>query len=108
MGEIKLDELRCIPCKGNEPTVLAEEMKVYLNQLPGWQVIERDGINRLQRVYKFKNFQQSLDFTNRVGEIAEQEDHHPSLTTEWGRVTVIWWTHAIKGLHRNDFVMAAK
>jgi len=108
MSEIKLVELKCVPCMGNEPTVPAEEMKVYLNQLPGWHVIEQDGINRLQKVYMFKNFRQALDFTNRVGEIAEQEDHHPALTTEWGRVTIIWWTHAINGLHRNDFVMAAK
>jgi pterin-4a-carbinolamine dehydratase len=62
----------------------------------------------LQRVFKFKNFAQALDFTNKVGDLAEAEDHHPALTTEWGKVTINWWTHKIRGLHRNDFIMAAK
>jgi 4a-hydroxytetrahydrobiopterin dehydratase len=73
-----------------------------------WQVVERDGILRLERLFKFKNFVQALDFTDRVGAVAEEEGHHPALLTEWGRVTVTWWTHKIKGLHRNDFIMAAK
>jgi 4a-hydroxytetrahydrobiopterin dehydratase len=76
--------------------------------VPEWQVLEVDGIPRLQRTFKFKNFVQALDFTNKVGELAEAEDHHPALLTEWGKVTVAWWTHKIKGLHRNDFIMAAK
>jgi 4a-hydroxytetrahydrobiopterin dehydratase len=77
-------------------------------QIPGWSVVERDGIRRLERVFGFPDFAAALAFTNRVGAIAEEEGHHPALLTEWGRVTVTWWTHAIRGLHRNDFIMAAK
>jgi 4a-hydroxytetrahydrobiopterin dehydratase len=74
--------------------------------VPDWQIIERDGIKRLERT--FKNFAQAVAFTNKVAEIAEAEGHHPAILTEWGKVTVTWWTHKIKGLHRNDFIMAAK
>ncbi len=75
---------------------------------PDWEVVERENILRLERVFKFKDFVQALEFTTRVGKIAEEEGHHPALLTEWGKVTVTWWTHKIKGLHRNDFIMAAK
>jgi len=77
-------------------------------QVPDWKVIQLDDIKRLERQFKFKNFAEALKFTNKVGQLAETEDHHPSLLTEWGKVTVTWWTHKIKGLHRNDFIMAAK
>ena len=66
------------------------------------------GVRRLERVFAFKDFAQALAFTNQVGELAEAEGHHPAILTEWGRVTVTWWTHKINGLHRNDFIMAAK
>jgi 4a-hydroxytetrahydrobiopterin dehydratase len=69
---------------------------------------EPDGIKRLGRTFRFSNFQDALDFTLKVGELAEAEGHHPRLTTEWGRVGVDWWTHKIRGLHRNDFIMSAK
>jgi 4a-hydroxytetrahydrobiopterin dehydratase len=71
-------------------------------------VLERAGIPRLERVFEFPDFARALTFTNRVGALAEAEGHHPALLTEWGKVTVTWWTHAIRGLHRNDFVMAAR
>ena len=77
-------------------------------QIPDWELVEIDGIKRLRRVFPFDDFAQALAFTQRVGELAEREGHHPALLTEWGRTTVSWWTHKIKGLHRNDFVMAAK
>jgi 4a-hydroxytetrahydrobiopterin dehydratase len=77
-------------------------------QVPDWQIVERDGIKRLERVFKVKDFAAALAFTVQVGELAEAEGHHPALLTEWGRVTVTWWTHKIRGLHRNDFIMAAK
>ncbi|UCH58648.1 MAG: 4a-hydroxytetrahydrobiopterin dehydratase [Anaerolineales bacterium] len=98
----------CKPCRAGEPLLDDQEISRLLTQVPAWEIKEIDGIKRLRRVYKFKNFAQALDFTNRVGEIAEAEDHHPALLTEWGRVTVTWWTHAIKGLHKNDFIMAAR
>ena len=72
------------------------------------RIIEIEGVKRLVRQYKFGNFFEALQFTNRIGELSEQEDHHPSILTEWGRVTITWWTHAVEGLHLNDFITAAK
>jgi len=103
-----LKSLQCVPCRGGEPTVTDTEMQAYLPQVPDWEVVEVDGVKRLVRQYKFKNFRQALDFSNKVGELAEEQDHHPLIQTEWGRVTVNWWTHKIRGLHRNDFIMAAR
>ena len=77
-------------------------------QVPDWELIEVDGIKRLRRVFSADDFAQALEFTNGVGELAEAEGHHPALLTEWGSTTVTWWTHKIRGLHRNDFIMAAK
>ncbi len=85
-----------------------QEIKSLKNDLTDWQVIEVDGEKRLRSTFNFKNFRQALDFTDRVGRLAEDHDHHPTLVTEWGKVTVDWWTHKINGLHRNDFIMAAK
>ena len=99
---------KCEPCRRGAPTVTAAEMAELTPQVPDWRVMEVDGVPRLERVFEFPDFAQALAFTNRVGEIAEEEGHHPALLTEWGRVTVNWWTHKIRGLHRNDFVMAAK
>ena len=99
---------RCVACRADAPRVTEQEIAVLKLQIPDWKLVEREGIPRLERTYRFKNFREALAFTNRVGEIAEQEGHHPALLTEWGKVTVSWWTHAIKGLHRNDFIMAAK
>lgn len=103
-----LSELSCTRPSPEDPKPAQAEVQGFLSQLPEWKVIEQDGILRLQREFKFKNFAQALAFTNRVGAIAEQQDHHPALLTEWGKVTVTWWTHRIKGLHRNDFIMAAR
>jgi 4a-hydroxytetrahydrobiopterin dehydratase len=103
-----LTQMKCVPCRGDEPTVTDEEIEALHPQVPDWQIVETDHIKRLQRVFKFKNFAEALEFTNKVGALAEAEDHHPALLTEWGKVTVTWWTHKIKGLHRNDFIMAAK
>jgi 4a-hydroxytetrahydrobiopterin dehydratase len=103
-----LAEMKCVPCQGGEPTVTEEEMTELKPKVPDWEVVEQDGVKRLKRVFRFEDFAGALAFTNKVGEIAEAEGHHPQLVTEWGRVTVRWWTHKIDGLHRNDFVMAAK
>jgi 4a-hydroxytetrahydrobiopterin dehydratase len=77
-------------------------------QVPDWNLIEPESILQLERKFRFSNFAEALSFTNRVGALAEAEGHHPAILTEWGQVTVRLWTHAIKGLHRNDFIMAAK
>ena len=103
-----LSDFRCVPCRGGEPVLTDEEITDLQPQVPGWTVHEVDGIRRLERAFTFKNFVQALEFTNRVGALAEEEGHHPALLTEWGQVTVTWWTHKIKGLHRNDFIMASK
>jgi 4a-hydroxytetrahydrobiopterin dehydratase len=100
--------MRCTACRGDEPTLTDAEIAEMHPRVPEWQVVEREGIKRLERVFRFPNFAQALAFTNRVGEQAEEEGHHPALLTEWGKVTVTWWTHKIGGLHRNDFIMAAK
>ncbi len=98
----------CEACRRDAPRATEAEIAEYLPQIPEWESIEEDGIKRLQRVYRFRNFAEALAFTVRVGELAESERHHPSLLTEWGRVRVTWYTTKIKALHRNDFVMAAK
>jgi 4a-hydroxytetrahydrobiopterin dehydratase len=98
----------CEPCRKGAPTVTDDEARELMMELPGWRIVERDGVKQLERAYEFPTFVAALAFTLRVGEIAEAAGHHPALLTEWGRVTVTWWTHKIGGLHRNDFVMAAK
>jgi 4a-hydroxytetrahydrobiopterin dehydratase len=105
---MELRELKCVPCRGGDPSLTGDQIQELQPQVPEWDVVERDGIKRLERVFKFRNFKDALTFTVKVGDLAEAEDHHPTLTTEWGKVTVTWWTHVIKGLHQNDFVMAAK
>jgi 4a-hydroxytetrahydrobiopterin dehydratase len=103
-----LGEQRCVACRRDAPRVTDEEVAELRPQVSGWELAEIDGIERLRRVFTFDDFAQALEFTNAVGAIAEEEGHHPALLTEWGRVTVSWWTHKIRGLHRNDFIMAAK
>ena len=98
----------CVPCRGGEPTLDEAAIDALLAEIPGWSVAERDGVKRLERSFRFADFASALEFTVGVGGRAEEAGHHPALLTEWGRVTVSWWTHAIGGLHRNDFVMAAR
>jgi 4a-hydroxytetrahydrobiopterin dehydratase len=105
---MRLDQEKCVPCLGREPPLRPEQIKEYLPQVPQWEVRERDGIDTLERTFRFRDFASALAFTDRVGAEAESEGHHPSILTEWGRVRVTWWTHSIKGLHRNDFIMAAR
>jgi 4a-hydroxytetrahydrobiopterin dehydratase len=103
-----LVEQKCVACRVGAPLVTDAESAELKPQIPEWQLVTRDRIARLERVFTFPDFAQALAFTDRVGALAEDEGHHPALLTEWGRVTVSWWTHKIKGLHRNDFIMAAK
>ncbi|HET9440084.1 MAG TPA: 4a-hydroxytetrahydrobiopterin dehydratase [Longimicrobiales bacterium] len=98
----------CEACRTDSPRVSADEAAQMLHELADWSIVEVDGVQRLERVFKFKNFLGALAFTNEVGRIAEEAQHHPLLITEWGKVTVQWWTHAIGGLHRNDFILAAR
>jgi len=104
----QLKQMKCVACRKGEPTVTKAELAEYSPQVPAWHIIKVDGIDRLERVFSFPNFVDALAFANKVGELAESEGHHPALLTEWGKVTVTWWTHKIRGLHRNDFIMAAR
>ncbi len=105
---MEFSQLKCVACRGGDPSLTEAEIAELLPQVSEWTLVERDGIPQLQRIFKFKNYAQSLEFTNKVAAIAEEEDHHPLIVLEWGRVTVQWWTHVVKGLHKNDFIMAAK
>jgi len=105
---ISLTDKTCEACRADALLATREEISHYMTQLSGWQIATVDGVDRLEKTFAFKNFAQALAFTNKVGALAEQEKHHPALLTEWGRVTVSWWTHKIAGLHVNDFIMAAK
>jgi 4a-hydroxytetrahydrobiopterin dehydratase len=98
----------CAKIRGGEPMLTAAEVEDLLLHVHGWQVKEVEGMKRLERTFKFKNFAQALEFTNKIGALAEEQDHHPLIVLEWGKVTIHWWTHKIGGLHRNDFIMAAK
>lgn len=99
---------RCEACHKGALQVPADQVPELLREIPDWSLIEADGVNHLRRVFRIKGWLPAVAFTNEVAAIANAEDHHPAILTEWGRVTVTWWTHAIKGLHRNDFIMAAK
>jgi len=106
-----MDDLKSMDCarvKGEEATLAEEEIKEYKSQIPDWEIVEENGVKRLRRTYKFRNFREALAFTNKIGELAEEQDHHPQIITEWGKVTLSWWTHVVDGLHLNDFIMAAK
>lgn len=99
---------KCTACRADAPKVTSEEIEELKPQIPAWERVEEDAIPRLKRVFLFGDFAHALAFTNQVGAMAEEEGHHPAILTEWGRVTVSWWTHKIRGLHRNDFISAAK
>ena len=99
---------KCVACRRDSPKVTEEEVVELHPVVPEWRLTEEDGIKRLDRTFKVGDFAQAMALATQLGEAAEQEGHHPRLTVEWGRVNVAWWTHKIRGLHRNDFIMAAK
>jgi len=103
-----LAQNKCIPCESDIPALTEDEIQQLILETPEWKVVEVDGIPRLKRSFSFKNFKEALVFSNAVGEVAEEQGHHPLICLTWGEVSVEWWTHNIKGLHQNDFIMAAK
>ena len=105
---MKLSEQVCEACRADAPKLSDAEVQALLREIPDWTAVNRDGILQLQRAFSFHDFSDALAFTNRVGALAESAGHHPAILTEWGRVTVTWWTHKIKGLHKTDFIMAAR
>lgn len=104
----ELAQQQCEACKADAPKVSDAELAELMKALPDWSPVPRDGVLQLEREFIFKNFKLAWAFANQVAELAESEFHHPTITLEWGKVTVTWWTHAINGLHRNDFIMAAR
>ena len=102
-----LKDHECLPCRGEEPPLSSDEIEALMDEVEEWELVDGN-VPKLRRVFEFDDFAKALRFTDRVGRIAEQQDHHPILVTEWGEVTVTWWTHKIDGLHKNDFIMAAK
>lgn len=98
----------CVACRADSPKILEEEIAQLLPAIPQWTFDIENPIQKLSREFRFENFSDALDFTNAIGKLAEIAGHHPRIVTEWGRVNVAWWTHKIRGLHRNDFIMAAK
>ncbi|REL32353.1 4a-hydroxytetrahydrobiopterin dehydratase [Thalassotalea euphylliae] len=103
-----LSKQQCEACHVDAPKVSEEELAVLIKEIPDWVPQVRDSIMMLEREYKFKNYKLAWAFANKVSELAEQEFHHPAILLEWGKVTVTWWSHSIKGLHKNDFICAAK
>jgi 4a-hydroxytetrahydrobiopterin dehydratase len=104
----QLNGEKCVACRRDSPSVTADEVAQLKPEVSDWELLDDAGIPKLDRTFRFDDFAQALAFTNAIGDMAESEGHHPKLTTEWGRVQVTWWTHKIRNLHRNDFIMAAK
>ena len=103
-----LSKQQCEACHADAPKVSEEELAILIKEIPDWTPTIRSGVMMLEREYQFKNYKRAWDFANKVSALAEQEFHHPSILLEWGKVTVTWWSHSIKGLHKNDFICAAK
>ncbi|MDN3695931.1 MULTISPECIES: 4a-hydroxytetrahydrobiopterin dehydratase [Vibrio] len=103
-----LNELRCEACSIDSVSLTKFEQQELLAELNGWALVERDEIPQLEKVYTFKNYKLAWAFSNKIAQLAEEEFHHPATLLEWGKVTVTWWSHSIKGLHRNDFICASK
>lgn len=100
--------MQCEACRVGAPQVEEAEAAELMKQIPDWEKTEVNGVPRLRRTFKFDGWLPAVEFTNKIAEAAEQNDHHPLIRLEWGKVQVSWWTHKIKGLHKNDFIMAAK
>jgi len=99
---------KCEACRADAPRVADDELSDLLKQIPDWQPVTSNSVLKLNKVFNFENYADAISFTNKIAELAEEEDHHPAILLEWGRVEVTWWTHKINGLHKNDFIAAAK
>ena len=103
-----LTSQKCEACQADAPKVTDDELVEFIKEIPDWELITEDSISKLRRNFSFKDYIQAVEFSNKVAELAEEEDHHPAILLEWGKVQVTWWTHKILGLHKNDFIAAAK
>ena len=97
----------CEACRIDAPKVSDYEANILLKEIDDWDLIN-EGVKQLKKTFSFSSYRYSVDFTNKVADMADKEDHHPEITLEWGKVTVVWWSHKIQGLHKNDFICAAK
>lgn len=104
----QLTSKTCVACRVGAPLATQEEVNEFIPQIPDWDIISVDDVKQLKKKFSFNNFSDAVAFTQKVATLADEENHHPAILTEWGQVTVFWWTHKINGLHVNDFVMAAK
>jgi 4a-hydroxytetrahydrobiopterin dehydratase len=100
-----LAEKTCVPCRGGVPPMKGKELERMLQLVPGWKAVDE---HHIMRAFTFADFKQALDFVNRVGEVAEQQGHHPDILLTWGKAEITLWTHKINGLSESDFIMAAK
>ena len=103
-----LIQQKCVACRADAPRVADDELPDLLKQIPDWQPVTDNSVLKLNKVFNFDNYLDAISFTNKIAQLAEDEDHHPAILLEWGRVEVTWWTHKIGGLHKNDFIAAAK
>lgn len=103
-----LGALKCEVCKVGVLPVTEAQIGEFKLKIPEWNIIEENNIKKLVREFRFNNFKETLVLVNEIGKLAEEQEHHPKMFVEYNRLTVWWWTHKIKGLHRNDFIMAAK
>lgn len=106
MNELK--KSKCEVCRIGAPQATEKEIAEFKTQVPDWQIVEEGSIKKLMRKFKFADFKQTLSFVNKIGDIAEQQGHHPLMLVGYNSLTLWWWTHKINGLHKNDFIMAAK
>lgn len=104
----ELAQSHCSPIDSKSERLSETEIEQLAKNLTGWMIHKKEDELRLEKSYKFQDFHQAMAFTGQIGQEADNEDHHPAILTEWAKVTVTWWTHKIKGLHLNDFIMAAK
>lgn len=105
---MEISQMNCVPCRKGEPSLSAAEIAALQPEVPGWDLVEVEGEARLRRRFRFKTYARAAAFTQAVAEQADAQDHHPAILLEWRQVTVEWWTHVLNGLHRNDFIMAAR
>ena len=103
-----LTSQKCVACQADAPKVTDDELVEFIKEITDWEPITEDSILKLRRLFNFDDYAQAVQFSNQVADLAEEEDHHPAILLEWGKVQVTWWTHKILGLHKNDFIAAAK
>jgi 4a-hydroxytetrahydrobiopterin dehydratase len=101
----ELASKNCVPCRGGVPPLAGQELDALAKQVPHWKVVDA---HHITRAFKFPDFRQALAFVNKVGELAEQQGHHPDILLSWGKAEVTTWTHSINGLTESDFILAAK